>query len=112
MFGMESRITIDIRLIVCPFNCAILLNAPFLGGQNSVKNKNIVSSQNYIILYFNEERKKHLQSISILAKLSPSNKLLMVGILKEMGEAIFVIGHGIDHALTIQEVDVRASRRV
>ena len=33
----------------------------------------------------------------------------MVGTLKEMGEVVVVIGHG-NHASTIQEVDVRASK--
>ena len=58
----------------------------------------------------NEERKKHLPSISILARSSPSHKLLMVGILKEMGEVVVVIGYGTSHASTIQEVGVRASK--
>ena len=56
----------------------------------------------------NEERKKHLPSISILARSSPSHKLLMVGTLKEMGEVVVVIGYGTNHASTIQEVGVRA----
>ena len=82
----------------------------FLEGQNPVQQNYIVSSQNYILLYLNEERKKHLPSISILARSSPSHKLLMVGTLKEMGEVVVVIGYGTKHAGTIQEVDVRASK--
>ena len=58
----------------------------------------------------NEERKKHLPSISILARSSPSYKLLMVGTLKEIGEVGVVISYGTNHASTIQEVDVRASK--
>ena len=49
------------------------------------------------------EKKKHFQSISILPRSSPSDKLLMVGTLKELSEAIIVIGHGTHHSLAIQE---------
>ena len=34
----------------------------------------------------------------------------MVRTLKEMGEAVVVIGHGTNHSSAIQEVDVRASK--
>ena len=82
----------------------------FLGGQNLVQKNYIVSSQNCILLYLNEERKKHLPIISILARSSTSHKLLLVGTLKEMGVVVVMIGYGTKHESTIQEVDVRASK--
>ncbi|KAH7430908.1 hypothetical protein KP509_08G020300 [Ceratopteris richardii] len=56
--------------------------------------------------YTDEERKRELPMISVMARSSPSDKLLMVKSLREMGHVVAVTGDGTNDAPALHEADI------
>lgn len=56
--------------------------------------------------YSNEERQERLSSIAVIARATPSDKLLLVKTLREMGEVVAVTGDGTNDAPALHEADV------
>ena len=59
--------------------------------------------------YSLEERKEKIDKIRVMARSSPSDKLLMVQFLKEKGHVVAVTGDGIDDAPALKEADIGLS---
>ncbi|MCO5568855.1 hypothetical protein L7F22_022556 [Adiantum nelumboides] len=56
--------------------------------------------------YSNAMRKAELPNISVMARSSPTDKLLMVRTLKEMGDVVAVTGDGTNDAPALHEADI------
>ncbi|MCO5560036.1 hypothetical protein L7F22_013642 [Adiantum nelumboides] len=56
--------------------------------------------------YSDEEKKQQLPKISVMARSSPSDKLLMVKTLREMGHVVAVTGDGTNDAPALHEADI------
>lgn len=56
--------------------------------------------------YTDEIRKKELPNITVMARSSPSDKLLMVRTLRELGEVVAVTGDGTNDAPALHEADI------
>eukprot|EP00250_Pteridium_aquilinum_P019846 c24601_g1_i1 orf=232-3630(+) len=56
--------------------------------------------------YSDERRKEQLPKISVMARSSPLDKLLMVRTLREMGEVVGVTGDGTNDAPALHEADI------
>ncbi|PWA88332.1 Calcium-transporting P-type ATPase, subfamily IIB [Artemisia annua] len=59
--------------------------------------------------YTEEERMKKVDSIRVMARSSPFDKLLMVQCLKKKGHVVAVTGHAIDDAPALKEADIGIS---
>ncbi|KAL4637102.1 hypothetical protein ACB092_03G056500 [Castanea dentata] len=59
--------------------------------------------------YSLEERKEKIDKIRVMARSSPSDKLLMVQCLKEKGHVVAVTGDGTDDAPALKEADIGLS---
>ncbi|KAI5064641.1 hypothetical protein GOP47_0021311, partial [Adiantum capillus-veneris] len=59
--------------------------------------------------YSDEMRKKELPKIAVMARSSPSDKLLMVRTLRELGEVVAVTGDGTNDAPALHEADIGLS---
>lgn len=59
--------------------------------------------------YSDDRRKRELPKITVMARSSPSDKLLMVRTLKELGEVVAVTGDGTNDAPALHEADIGLS---
>ncbi|MCO5550662.1 hypothetical protein L7F22_004151 [Adiantum nelumboides] len=59
--------------------------------------------------YSDEMRKKELPKIAVMARSSPSDKLLMVRTLRDLGEVVAVTGDGTNDAPALHEADIGLS---
>ncbi|KAK7858806.1 calcium-transporting atpase 12 [Quercus suber] len=84
------------------FECGILNPEEVLDSEAVVEG---VQFRDYSL----EERKEKIDKIRVMARSSPSDKLMMVQCLKEKGHVVAVIGDGTDDAPTLKEADIGLS---
>ena len=84
------------------FDCGILTPEDYLNNEAVVEG---VQFRNYSP----EERKEKIDKIRVMARSSPSDKLLMVQCLKEKGHVVAVTGDGTNDAPTLKEADIGLS---
>ena len=59
--------------------------------------------------YSDEQRKREVSKITVMARSSPTDKLLMVSTLRELGEVVGVTGDGTNDAPALREADIGLS---